>query len=935
MKQTIMRLCAVLLAVVLVPAAAVFAEEDASYWTEIEAESVSVASPVVMQSDAAASGGLYIVAPEPGNVGTADGSVTAAYSFTVDETDAYSIWLRAKAPHRYADSFFFSLDNSGEAYELLTVSPQTTEWKWYNIKTRVLSPGSHTFIIKYRERAFAMDKFVVTDGWSIVPAGKGSRSEAVTDMPQTDIDTAQLNEYANVHPRLLVDADRVSEIQSSIGTDARYASIWQEVKSVADGFAAAEPPAYYLSSGLDDGWQRSVGYKTASLAAAYLFSGDEKYSAAAQRWALASCSYPTWGREHYEGIDLAASHQLFALSLVYDWCYDALDADARDTIRDTILLRGKQLYVSVRADWRTYWMSQRLQNHFYIGLNALGTAGMAVFDIEPAAVSWVQEAVDGYRLTFDTLASDGASLEGFGYWTYGLESMLAFCDNARRLVGEDFFSSPWLRNTAAYAAALTLPEEAWSPAMSHVDIADSDRDNSQFTGPDYQLRKLAGEYGDGRIQTLANQLNDANLTYTTNNWYNLIWYDPSVAEAPISELPTFAYFDDLGLVSARSDRDGSESMLVYKNGPYAGHKASEMRAGQSLPDWGAGHVHPDANSFVLFGNGEYLLRDDGYSPKYTQNHNTLLIDGEGQLGEGSTWFNYSSADEGGAPEIYTAYSTPALDYMVGDAAAAYAADSGLAQYTRHLIYLKPDMLLVVDEVETTGAHDVELRFFPEGQSLSQSGGVLTFTGGSSRLSAATLSGGGNFRAEDVTIRTGRSNGTDETRKTIRATKTVNGSWVNITAFAWSDSGSTPVLPTLLSESGGVYRFAADGRTFVLDVNAKHAYEEADHAQVVYDCLLSDGKQVSSSQLEAGDTVSAQAYVTASAGETETATLILALKQGEVLADVAVQTAALDTDQPGVLLETNSIILPDDFGDGWQLEIYVWDSLAGMRPLPRA
>jgi hypothetical protein len=80
------------------------------------------------------------------------------------------------------------------------------------------------------------------------------------------------------------------------------------------------------------------------------------------------------------------------------------------------------------------------------------------------------------------------------------------------------------------------------------------------------------------------------------------------------------HFEDLGIVSARSDWSGDESLLVFKCGPFLGHKA----VGEFSFDPGGGHVHPDANHFVLFGAGEWLIRDDGYHAKWTGQHNTLL-----------------------------------------------------------------------------------------------------------------------------------------------------------------------------------------------------------------------------------------------------------------------------------------------------------------------
>src|SRR5262249_23158455 len=99
---------------------------------------------------------------------------------------------------------------------------------------------------------------------------------------------------------------------------------------------------------------------------------------------------------------------------------------------------------------------------------------------------------------------------------------------------------------------------------------------------------------------------------------------------PPADLPTLRHFADLGIVSARSGWSGDESLVVLKCGPVLGHVEVDPLEG----DESASHVHPDANHFVIFGDGEWLLRDDGYAWQQTSNQNPLLIDGPGKMGDG-------------------------------------------------------------------------------------------------------------------------------------------------------------------------------------------------------------------------------------------------------------------------------------------------------------
>ena len=47
---------------------------------------------------------------------------------------------------------------------------------------------------------------------------------------------------------------------------------------------------------------------------------------------------------------------------------------------------------------------------------------------------------------------------------------------------------------------------------------------------------------------------------------------------------------------------------------------------------------PDAGAFQIHSYGDWLIVDDGYQPKNTNQQNTLIVNGYGQTGEGGEWF---------------------------------------------------------------------------------------------------------------------------------------------------------------------------------------------------------------------------------------------------------------------------------------------------------
>jgi hypothetical protein len=70
------------------------------------------------------------------------------------------------------------------------------------------------------------------------------------------------------------------------------------------------------------------------------------------------------------------------------------------------------------------------------------------------------------------------------------------------------------------------------------------------------------------------------------------------------------------------------------------------------------------------------------------------------MGEGEMWFAGSQPLRPKArPRIISAVSTPQLDEIVGDATEAYPADMGLKRFIRRIAFIKPNVLIVADDIE--------------------------------------------------------------------------------------------------------------------------------------------------------------------------------------------------------------------------------------------
>ena len=681
-----------------------------------------------------------------------------------------------------------------------------------------LAVGSESRLDNVTDKSREIDIFIADIRLERIP------HYTIDDKYYLDPIPASLEKMRNVHPRLYLTNDRIAFLREAVKTTHKH--LWEEIREQADSLLKRKVQHYMDTdeySNIEQNYMRNNGNNMPLLAMAYVISGEDKYFDAAKVWALTSCEYPTWGLHEFANVDLATGHQLYGLALVYDWLYHDLDESARLTIRETLVRKASNLFdlaakgIIVNDDeaYRKHpwpeWDEAYMQNHLWINSCGIGIAGLAVFDEVDGALRWPAFTIDRYARTMAILGDDGASHEGPGYWTYGVEWMLKFMELSRDLLEVDMYDNEWWRNTWKYRVYMGLPQHSWTRSNTTINAGDSPR--YDWYGPDTMLRRLASEYGNGHAQWLADALDSADVEHASARWLNLLWYDPSVETLPPADLPTLHHFTDMDIASARSDWSGDESYLFFKCGPYVGHKA--IRELKYCPS-SAHHVHPDTGNFMVFANGEWLIIDDGYRGKYTGQHNTLIIDGGEQLGGGYPIFHGDEAHGAQArPRIIRADSSPEFDHLTGDATEAYPSDSGLIRYRRHLLYLKPDILIVCDDIVLDNEKELELRFHPEQQKAGQEGSVYTTRGEKAALRIDPLSiEGVEINDENLITLPKEDDGKKMPMYTIRL-RTLKKEWRNAVALSWSEAGGNPV-DVVYNENGNVWTFSAGKRTVTLD-----------------------------------------------------------------------------------------------------------------------
>jgi uncharacterized protein DUF4962/heparinase II/III-like protein len=495
---------------------------------------------------------------------------------------------------------------------------------------------------------------------------------------------ARLDAAAIPRPRLFLSAARVDDLKRRTKTSHR--EIWQIVAENADALLGKMPPSDFNN----ESQMRSAGRGIPWQALAFLITGEQRYFAGARTWMLRVCAYPHWEDDR----SLAGGECLFGVAVGYDWLHAHLSERDRKLIREKLVHQADAMHNGPPVQHEIW-----LANHNHVEHLGLAAAGFALEGEVPQAARWVDAADRVFRQALEFSSRDGSSTEGHQYWAYSAESILRYCELARDLRHQDLYRSEWLKNIPDFIIHSTLPD--FSAENCVMSFGDSHR-TYELHGPTHILYRVAAEYRNPYAQWLALEMQRRGVGRRGYcGWAGLLWYDETLAPKPVAQLPTFWNCDDIGWVTSRSSWEPDAVMIGFKCGPMHGRKAQQYYvANPERHEIGGGHGHADVNSFQIYARGQWLAIDPGYErPKWTRTHNTVLVNGHGQLGEGQTWFDRKAVLEAKASSDLVQVEHHAdYDYLVGDAMTIYPRAAGLRKFQRHFLFLKPDVVLIVDDL---------------------------------------------------------------------------------------------------------------------------------------------------------------------------------------------------------------------------------------------
>ncbi|MDC7225003.1 MAG: DUF4962 domain-containing protein, partial [Spirochaetales bacterium] len=456
-----------------------------------------------------------------------------------------------------------------------------------------------------------------------------------------------------------------------------------------------------------------MGIAIANLALAALVTEDSRYRDEAIRWMATVTSYPHWGNAHLVDVDLSAAWILFGLGIGYDWLRDELDEEFKLKVKDKLILQGTRMYdfkiETVGSGWSTnYW-----QNHNWINMCGLASAGYALVKEDATFKTWTDEALDNFDYVYSVMPEDGSDYEGVVYWRYGAMWLFVYAHLVKEREGKDYFSScGFLENTFTYRLYQAAPnlEEQMNFGDAH------DRRSGHSTAIYY---KTAAAYNNPYAQKMGNLVVNEFLEREAEGskvkpgilpevFFEVMFYDPEVEEKDFDDLPLTQYFDDLGLFTHRTSWDRDSTLFTFKCALPGGKKQWDLlwklKEEKNYNCFGLSHQHPDNNSFLLCSENQFFAIDDGYNRSVrAADHNVITVDGKGYTDEGQNniWKNYTKDM---VPEFKVSNIGEDYFHLAGETAAVYDKSLNLKKFTRNVLNSGKGFYVLIDELDSSDEH---------------------------------------------------------------------------------------------------------------------------------------------------------------------------------------------------------------------------------------
>ena len=487
------------------------------------------------------------------------------------------------------------------------------------------------------------------------------------------------------HPRLFVTSDDLPRLREWARDGGRAA--YERLIARAEQLHNAEPtPEPAVRASAADPATRQFWWSNREqtiralheaevLSFAWLLTRDPRYGDAARRFTLKLAAWDPDGPTNFQLNCEAAKPMLHRLARAYDWAWPLFSEEERARIRAVLLRRALDAWKSGEVRQGAGHLNQPYSSHGNRTWHKLAENAIATLGETPESDRFLEYAVTKFFAAYPVWSDDdGGWHEGLSYFAGYMSKAAWWMDVARMALGIDGFKKPFFAHFGDYALYSAPPG---SPDLGFGDLAHSPPGRG-WSFMHYFVQRTGNPYWAWWLQAwgIPEGVGEPVLDF--------LWTagQPVSPRAP-RDLPTSKVFRGTGVAVLNT------TLLNAAENVQLRFKSSPMGRGS--------HGLEPHNSFTLNGYGVPLLVNCVYRDLYgspfhrgwvwgTRAHNAVLVNGEGQKPR--------SADPGG--RIVRWQFEDGLDYVLGDATVAY--EGRLERALRHVIFVKPDVILLADEL---------------------------------------------------------------------------------------------------------------------------------------------------------------------------------------------------------------------------------------------
>ncbi|WP_187434159.1 DUF4962 domain-containing protein [Paenibacillus methanolicus] len=415
----------------------------------------------------------------------------------------------------------------------------------------------------------------------------------------------------------------------------------------------------------------------------YLLTGSPQVGQYAKDRLLDIASWDHEGATSYANQDQI--YRLIALNsaIAYDWLYDILTEQEKQTVLGMVKERTQTMVDKLVVQHPI--QKNPYNSHGWTAFGFIGIIATALITDLDEAETWFKQVVPAYINILPPWGGEnGGWSQGTGYWQWSSTLSKQFTDVLLIASGFNLYDKAFSRNEGLYPL-YAFPKGSTKGIFGH--------DSEYIPGaPSVTLlNRLAQMYGDPRLKWGAEAIGSG----MNSDLYTYFYGDQSLASRPPVDLPDSRWFQDIGLVTMHSNLyDPDRVSLYFKSSPFGTYN----------------HSLADQNGIIVNAFGESLAVESGFYDYYDSPHdknfakqtlaaNAITIDGKkGQL--------YDNINADG--KIMSFVTHPDFDAASGDAVSAYGGK--LNKANRSILYVRPDMFVVIDQLESANPEGSEFEW---------------------------------------------------------------------------------------------------------------------------------------------------------------------------------------------------------------------------------